>query len=97
MDLGGTTNAEVHEKIKSQLKGKFVMLFEILSDGEIHSKDDVAHALDFDGGKSQKGFQNMMGVMKNKEGLIIYPTSDTVQLVKEICFPFEDQDLHADI
>eukprot|EP00529_Nitzschia_sp_RCC80_P036920 CAMPEP_0113477646 /NCGR_PEP_ID=MMETSP0014_2-20120614/20315_1 /TAXON_ID=2857 /ORGANISM="Nitzschia sp." /LENGTH=191 /DNA_ID=CAMNT_0000370747 /DNA_START=361 /DNA_END=936 /DNA_ORIENTATION=+ /assembly_acc=CAM_ASM_000159 len=97
MDLGGTTNAQVHEKIKSQLKGKFIKLFEVLSDGEIHSKDDVARALDFAGGKSQKGFVNMMGVMKNKEELILYPTKDTVQLVKETCFPFEDQDLHADI
>ena len=90
MDLGGTTNTEVHTKIKSQLKGKYVQLFDMLSDGEIHDKDKVALSLDFPLGKKQKGFLNMLGVMKNQEGLITYPSTSTLQLVQEICFPFDE-------
>jgi hypothetical protein len=90
IDVGGTSNDDVHDKIKSQLKGKYIRMFDILKDGEAHSKEELALQLDFEDGKKQKGFMNMLGVMKNKEELIFYPDKDTVQLVKETCFPFDD-------
>ena len=91
MDIeGGSTNKEVHESIKSTLKGKAIRLFELLENGDEHCKEEIAQALDFkDKGKKQKGFQNLVASVKS-EGIVCYPTKDTIQLVKEQCFPYDD-------
>lgn len=86
----GKTNEEVHEKIKAKLKGKEVAFFDLLVDGAEHDKEVVAKALGFVDGKKQKGFQNLAGVLKNKHSVVFYPTKDTVQLVKDVCFPWDD-------
>jgi hypothetical protein len=90
MISGGGTNEEVHGRILANLKGKKAALFKILADGKAHDKEDVAQELGFvKEGKKQKGFQNLIGEMKKKEGLVEYPSPDTVQLNKEVCFPWD--------
>lgn len=87
----GTTNEQVHERIINEdlkSKNRHVELFRLLQDGEIHSKDVVARKMNFEKGKSTKGFQNICGEMKSKYGLVEYPTRDTIQLVHDVCFPF---------
>ena len=87
----GTTNEQVHERIiQEDLKSKnrHIELFRLLQDGEIHSKEVIARKMNFENGKSTKGFQNICGEMKSKYGLVTYPTRDTIQLVHDVCFPF---------
>ena len=85
------TNEEVHEQILATLKGKKATMFKILADGKAHDKEAVAQELGFaEMGKKQKGFQNLIGEMKNKDGLVEYPSNDTVKLIKEICFPWDE-------
>lgn len=86
----GVTNEEVHEKLLEKLKGKKVAMFKLLADGNVHNKEDVARELKFKEGKKQKGFQNLIAEMKNKEHLVEYPSADTVQLIKAICFPYDE-------
>ncbi|CAB9498670.1 expressed unknown protein [Seminavis robusta] len=82
----GSSNEEVHERIKNDLKGKQVTLFDLLADGEVHEKDDIAEKLGYEN-RSVKAFANLIGAVKGK-GIVIYPTPATIQLDKERCFPF---------
>ena len=91
MTSGGGTNEETHEKLLATLKGKKAAMFKILADGKEHDKEEVAQELGFtEKGKKQKGFQNLIAEMKSKENLVEYPTPQTVQLNKEVCFPWDD-------
>ena len=78
------TNDDRHEDIKSKLKGKQIVLFDLLKDGRTMSKDDLAQALDYEN-KSTKAFQNLVAAMKSK-GICEYPAKDTVRL-QDFCFP----------
>jgi predicted transcriptional regulator len=79
------TNADRHECIKKNLKGKHINLFDLLLDGNIHDKNAIANALGYDSQKT-KGFVNLIGAMRS-QGLVEYPDKQTVKL-SDICFPF---------
>ena len=84
----GSTNEEVQNRLKSDLKPKELAMVEILMDGEAHAKNDVAKSLGlFEGTKPTKGFVNLAGGMRGR-GLIDYPTKGFVQLDKETWFPY---------
>lgn len=64
------TNEEHHEKIKTsrKLKPKEVDLFDALSDGRVHSKEDIRNAL---GVKGESTFRKLTGALK-KHGILEY-------------------------
>ena len=85
----GTTNEEVHDKIKADLTGKGVALFEALIDGEEYDKDALAKQLEYKDGKKTKTFINLTGQMRTSK-IVDYPTPQTIALNKETCFPFDE-------
>ena len=84
---GGATTKEVHENLKKDMTGKQVMLFDLLVDGAVHDRDDIAKKLGYSEGRKTKAFVNLIGAMKSKD-IVHYPTKDTIQLVLDTCFPF---------
>ena len=82
-----STNEEVHERIKGDLRDKGVKLFEALLDGESHDKEEIARALGYKNGKKTKTFINLAGSMKTAK-IIDYPDKNSIALNKETCFPF---------
>jgi len=90
-ETGGATNAEVQAKIKEGLKGKALTLFEVLEGGK-NDREEVAKELGYDNGKV-KGFLNLLSASKYSEkkadGFIDYDSS-TVQLNREVCFPWDE-------
>ena len=81
-----SSNDEVLERIKEELKGKQLALFEALLDGEVHCKEEVARKLGFDDAK-KKGFVNLAGALSGKK-IVSYPEKGKIQLNHERCFPF---------
>lgn len=79
------TNAERHEHIKEKLKKKEVELFELVMDGEVYKKEDLAKKLGYED-KKTKAFVNLIGGMRGG-GILDYPDKDTLQL-SDTCFPF---------
>ena len=61
------------------LKGKSLALYELLKDGESRFKEDVAKDLNYEGGRRQKGFQNLIGKWKTA-GMVEYPSKDKVKM-----------------
>jgi DNA-binding transcriptional regulator YhcF (GntR family) len=88
LTIAGTTNAEVQEKIKSDLNPKEVALFDALLDGGTYDKDQIAQKLDYKDGRKTKSFVNLIGKLKSAQ-IIHYPTKDSISLDKNTCFPFE--------
>ena len=84
----GSTNEEVHNRLKGDLKTKQLALVDLLMDGKAHAKDDIAKKLGlFENGKKTKGFVNLVGAMRTA-GHVVYPTPSTVQLDQETWFPY---------
>ena len=79
------TNAERHERLKKNLKGKQIALFDLLADGGARDRDDVARALGYEN-KRTKAFENVKGKLSG-QGLLSYPDNQTMQLA-DLCFPF---------
>ena len=81
-----TCNAHVQNKLKEQLKGKALKIFDFLTDGQEHEKKDVMEAVDC---MNPKTFAPLLSRELKSKGLIEYPTRTTVRLTKEMCFPFD--------
>ena len=73
------TPHELASKLMHELKGKSLALYGLLKDGESRSKEDVAKDLNFEGGRRQKGFQNLIGKCKTA-GMVEYPSKDKVKM-----------------
>ena len=82
-----TCNAHIHDKMKEQLKGKALKIFEFLADGQEHEKKDVMEAVDC---MNPKTFAPLMSRELKAKGLIEYPNRTTVKLTKDMCFPFDE-------
>ena len=80
------TNQEHHETIKTvrKLKTKEIELFDKLSDGRVHSKNDIRKAMGIGGDST---WRNLMTALK-KRGILEYPGKGGLQLTKKM-FPFE--------
>ena len=75
-------NIEHHKNIKSNLNQKQIEIFDVLADGKVHIRREVASQL---GHPSHKGhFQNLLSGMKTL-GLVSYPSSKEMELT-EMCF-----------
>jgi hypothetical protein len=72
------TNAELHERIKINLKGKPLELFELMQDGEVHEKDMLAQKLGYED-KMVKAFKNVISTLSGR-GLVQYPDPSSAQL-----------------
>jgi hypothetical protein len=72
------TNAELHVRIKSNIKGKPLELFELMEDGEIHDKDSLAHKLGYED-KTIKAFKNAISNLSGR-GLVQYPDTSSARL-----------------
>jgi hypothetical protein len=83
-DRGGSTE-EVHNRIKDNLRGKSLTMFEALADGTEHDLDNIAVKLGYHDNKA-KAFRNLLGKMKTA-GIVNYDR-DNVVLNPETCFPF---------
>ena len=79
-----TSNEEVHEGIKKDLKGKPRQIFEILADGKVHNKEDIMKQINC---TNKATFAPLLSRELKKKGLIQYPSKGTVQL-SDMCFPF---------
>jgi len=79
------TNAEIHERTKSKLKGKEILLFEMLADGNVRDRNEVAQALGYENMKT-KAFLNVVGKLSG-QGIAEYPDKQSVQL-SDKCFRF---------
>jgi hypothetical protein len=84
-----SSNAEHHETIKAQMKGKARQVFEILMDGEIHDKQDIMEAIDC---MNPTTFAPMMS--RELKNFIHYPSKGLVQLHPD-CFPFDREEYGA--
>ena len=82
-----TTNAERQARLKERLKGKkkAIELFELLSDGGVYDRDEIAKTLGYED-KKIKGFVNLICSVKGL-GLLEYPDKNSLQL-PDVCFPF---------
>lgn len=78
------TNLDRHSMLKQKLKGKELVVFDMMAQGFEMDKTSLAKALGYDD-KSTKAFQNLMSSMKGK-GILEYPTKETVRLT-DFCFP----------
>ena len=77
-----TNNIEHHKNIKSNLNPKQIEIFDVLADGKVHIRREVASQL---GHPSHKGhFQNLLSGMKTL-GVVSYPSSKEMEL-SEMCF-----------
>ena len=75
-------NVEHHTAIKGLLGSKQIDIFDVLSDGRVHTRKEVAEILGY---PSHVGnFQNRLSPMSNL-GIISYPSSKEVQLT-DMCF-----------
>lgn len=81
-----TTNAQVQEKLKQDLKGMALKIFEFLQDGEEKEKIDVMSAV---GCTNKNSFAPIMSRDLKSKGLVEYPSRTTVKLSMEMCFPFD--------
>lgn len=81
-----SSNAEHHEKIKTQRKltPKAIAVFDMLVDGRVYSKQDVANAI-FDG-KMNSTFRNTLADL-SKHKIIERPDSSSLRLTDKM-FPF---------
>lgn len=80
-----TTNEEVHEQIKQELKGKARKIFVYIADGEEYEKTDVMDAVDC---TNPNTFGPLLSRDLKKPGYIEYPSKTTIRLTAK-CFPFE--------
>mmetsp|Transcript_2964 Transcript_2964/g.6424 ORF Transcript_2964/g.6424 Transcript_2964/m.6424 type:complete len:372 (+) Transcript_2964:594-1709(+) len=88
-------NDAVHARIKSLLKPIQIRMFDLLADGVVHTREQLASDMGY-GCLSSTGFAKSLSSMSSL-GLIHYPKDDAdkkkklVQLTS-ICFPFEQDD-----
>ena len=73
------TPTERASQFLQELNGKSLALYDLLKDGESRCKEDVAQDLNFEGGRRQKGFQNLIGKWKTA-GMVEYPSKDKVKM-----------------
>uniref|UniRef100_A0A7S2Y282 Uncharacterized protein n=1 Tax=Entomoneis paludosa TaxID=265537 RepID=A0A7S2Y282_9STRA len=78
------TNKAAQEKILEELSSKMKVAFEILRDGKVHLRSDLAEALGYPDAKAQ-GFKKLLDRIKQK-GYLEAVDKDSVQL-SDICFP----------
>ena len=83
-----TSNEEYHQKILEKLKGKAKLIFEILMDGQEHSKEDIMDLVDC---TNPKTFAPLLSRELKKHGYITYPSRGTIQLSDE-CYPLPRYD-----
>ena len=78
-----TSDEKHHEKLKLELKGKVLAIFEYLADGKVHDKTSVMEAVDC---TNPKTFAPLVSRSLAKKGLVHYPTKGTIALTDD-CFP----------
>lgn len=79
------TNEECHKLLKKQLKGKQLKLFNLLCDGFIHDRMEIANALEYENDQT-KAFVNHIVALSDK-GILTFPDHESLQLTEK-CFPF---------
>ena len=72
-----TSNAEHHAKIKQDLTAKQVALFDLISDGHVHSKTEVMEAL---GMSKNSSWRNLLAALAKEH--IIEHEKDKIQLTE---------------
>ncbi|KAL3903672.1 MAG: hypothetical protein SGARI_005270 [Bacillariaceae sp.] len=90
-----TSNEDIQDKIKADLKPPGVALFNKLLDGNTWDKDDLANDLGYKDGKKTKTFANLIGKMRTSK-IVDYPEPTTIALVKATCFPFSTDEKSED-
>jgi len=78
------TNKEAQEAILEELTSKRKEAFELLNDGKVYLRSDIAAKLGYESEKHQ-GFKKLLDRIKAM-GYLDYPDKDSVQL-SDTCFP----------
>lgn len=79
-----TSNEELHEELKKDLKGKSLRIFEFIADGKVYDKKDVMEAVEC---TNPKTFAPLVSRELRKQNLVHFPSKNTIQLTKD-CFLF---------
>lgn len=82
-----TTNAEIQARLKNMLKDKAVQVFDILSDGQAHNREEVCYAIGYQH-LASKGFVAALKQMKALN--ILTSPEDNKKMIQltDIAFPF---------
>ncbi|CAB9511742.1 expressed unknown protein [Seminavis robusta] len=78
------TNKAAQEKILEELTAKMKTAFELMRDGKVHLRTDLAEKLGYDSAKEQ-GFKKLLDRIRLK-GYLEAVDKDSVQL-SDLCFP----------
>jgi len=82
-----TTNEQVHENIKKQLKGKALLIFNFLLDRKEHEKAEVMKAVKCE---NPKTFNPIVSRELKKHDIVEYPAKSTIRLNPAVCFPIKE-------